>query len=404
MATILDVTSFDAALKVHYTADRVADLSYEDNPALAIIPKMEDFTGKNLPIPIMYGHTQGRSATFAKALENKYATNYEDFVLTRAKDYSLADIDGEAMDASKGNEAAFLDATTSEIDSAIKAASRSLAVSLYRDGTGVIGQINATVSGTTVTLAEAQDIVNFEVGQVIYFTSDGTSSGLRDSGDTVAISTVNRAAGTFVVDENLNTVTALASGDYIVVEGDVEAKVKGFAAWIVYGGASATTFFGVNRTLDSTRLGGCYYDGSSQSIEEALLDGMNLGAREGGKPTHIFLNYARWSDLQKALGSKVQYVEHAVGEVGFRGIRIAGPKGFVDVYPDHNCQNNRAWILDMRFWKLYSLGKAPKILMGDGNRMLRTASADSYEVRAGYYAQVGCRAPGFNTVVNLATS
>jgi len=404
MATILDVTSFDAALKVHYTDDRVQDLSYEDNPLLAMMPKMENFTGKNLPIPIMYGHTQGRSASFAKALANKYATNYEDFVLTRAKDYSLADIDGEAMDASKGNEAAFLDATTSEIDSAIKSASRSLAVAMYRDGTGVIGQINSTVSGTTVTLAEGQDITNFEVGQTIYFTSDGTSANLRDSGDTVKVATVNRGAGTFTVDENLNSISGLTSGDYIVVEGDVEAKVKGLAAWIVYGGASATSFFGVDRTVDATRLGGVYYDGSSQSIEEALLDGMNLGAREGGKPSHVFVNYARWADLQKALGSKVQYVEHSSGDVGFRGIRIAGPKGFVDVYPDQNCQNDRGWILDMRVWKLYSLGKAPKILMGDGNRMLRTASADAYEVRTGYYAQVGCRAPGFNTVVKLATS
>ena len=47
----LDLTSFDAALKEHYTSDTVENLVYKDNPLLALMPKMEDFGGENsLPL------------------------------------------------------------------------------------------------------------------------------------------------------------------------------------------------------------------------------------------------------------------------------------------------------------------------------------------------------------------
>lgn len=51
----LDLSTFTPALKEHYTSDRVENMVYMDNPLLAMMPKMEDFGGKNLPIPIIYG-------------------------------------------------------------------------------------------------------------------------------------------------------------------------------------------------------------------------------------------------------------------------------------------------------------------------------------------------------------
>jgi len=44
----LDLTSFSAALKQHYTSDKIENLVYQDNPLLAMLPKMEAFGGKNL--------------------------------------------------------------------------------------------------------------------------------------------------------------------------------------------------------------------------------------------------------------------------------------------------------------------------------------------------------------------
>ena len=44
----LDMTSFASALKQHYTSDRVENMVYADNPLLALMPKYEQFGGKNL--------------------------------------------------------------------------------------------------------------------------------------------------------------------------------------------------------------------------------------------------------------------------------------------------------------------------------------------------------------------
>lgn len=44
----LDLTSFAAALKQHYTDDRIESMVYADNALLAMLSKMENFGGKNL--------------------------------------------------------------------------------------------------------------------------------------------------------------------------------------------------------------------------------------------------------------------------------------------------------------------------------------------------------------------
>ena len=89
-------------------------------------------------------------------------------------------------------------------------------------------------------------------------------------------------------------------------------------------------------------------------------------------------------------------------EVGFRGIVINGPKGPIKVIPDANCPNNVAWMLDLKTWKLYSLGKAVKVINSDGLSMLRQASADGVEVRYGFYGNLGCKGPGHNARVKLS--
>jgi hypothetical protein len=399
----LDLTTFASALKQHYTDDRVENTVYKDNPLLAMMPKMESFGGKNLPIPIIYGNPQGRSATFATAQANKTNSQLKDFVLTRVRDYSLASIDNETMEASKGNANAFIEAATTEIDGAIHSVTRSLAVAMYGTGSGSIGQVNAGFTGTTLQLKNIEDVTNYEVGmELVFSATDG--GGTVKSGN-ISVTGVNRDTGAITVDAGsaIDGGTGPATDDYIFVQGDYDLKLSGLRAWIPDSAPTSTAFFSVDRTADATRLGGIRYDGSAQPIEEALVDAASRVAREGGKPEYCFLSYDKFADLEKALGSKVQYVDHRVSaEIGFRGILIHGPRGPIRVIPDQNCPSDRAFMLQMNVWKLYSLGKCPKILDSDGLKMLRDSSADSVEIRVGYYAQMGCRAPGYNVNIQLA--
>jgi hypothetical protein len=321
----------------------------------------------------------------------------------------LASIDNETIEASKGNANAFLEATAVEIDGAIHSCARSLGISMFRDGSGWIGQVSAEpaeAATTVITLKEAEDVTNFEVGMRLNIWSAKTGGTQRntDGSDTSwLVTAVDRDAATVTLDDAYTSSGTIAANDYFFVEGDRGNKVKGLEAWIPdVAPVGGDSFFGVDRSVDASRLAGIRKTGTDKPIEEALIDLASRIAREGGKPDYCFMNYEKFSNLEKSLGSKVQYVDLSVNaEIGFRGILVHGPRGPIKVVADQNCLPDRAYMLQMDTWKLYSLGDAPKILSSDGLKMLREASADAVEVRIGYYGQVGCRAPGFNGVTSI---
>ena len=391
----LNMTTFAAALKQHYTGEKIENMVYKDNPFLAMISKYEEFGGENLKLPIKYGIPQGRSATFVDAQNNKTSTKLKAFLLTRVSDYSLASITNETIEASKGNANAFIEAATTEIDGAIESATRSIAVALFGDGSGQIGVVGSvsttTATDDTITLATIQDITNFEVGMQLNFGTATTNKG---------IDSVNRDTGVLVCDAN----TGASAAEAIYQDGDKDLMLTGLNGWLPSTAPAASeSFFGVDRSSDTTRLGGIRFDASSLPLEEGLIGAAARVAREGGKPDVCFVNYSNFADLEKALGSKVSYVDVKVNpEIGFRGILIHGPRGPIKVIPDQNCPNNVAFMLQMDVWKLYSLGKAPKILDSDGLKFLRESAADAVEVRVGYYAQLGCRGPGYNARIALS--
>ena len=399
-------------LKEHYKAERVKAMTYEHNPLYALMPKYEKFGGDGMPVPLIVTGPQRRSATFGTGQANLSTSVMRQFFLTRVKDYSFAAIQHEAIRASAGNADAFVRYASNEIDGAIHSLKRSLAVAMYRDGSGQIGTINSSNpadGATSFTLATPADIVNFEVGMDIVFAADGTSA-LR-SGGAETITAVDRVAGTI-------SCTALhadvAAGDAVFQSGDYVSasdrlKIRGLEAWVPESSstltASATkTLFGVDRSVDTTRLGGNRFDGSALPIEEALIEGASLVAREGGAPDHIFMDFASYSNLEKALGSKVQYdkVSTSDASIGFDALVLNGPRGHMKVIPDHNAQPNVAWMLQMNTWTLNSLGAAVSILDLDGQNMLRVTDADAYETRIGFYGNVSCNAPGYNCRVKLA--
>ncbi len=424
----LSTTSFEAALKVHYTDLRIKNLVYRNNPWLAAIPKMEAFGGKMLPLPLQVGVPQGRSANFQVAQANKTPGVYRDFQLTRIRNYGLAAIENEVLEASVGNANAFMQAAASEIDGILRSLTQDLAGGLYSNGSGERGTVGAFtpfVPGSLTqdfTLANPTDVVRFETQMKIVFTDAAfTPQGPGVPADGYVIEAVNRDTGTITVATAvaLNGAPPLAGvGNLIFQLGDVPdivggvpvfKKITGLRGWlpdVAPVGGPGTSFFGVQRETDPTRLAGIRYDGTLETIEEAMIGAGALLFREGGRPDVIFMNPLSYSELIKSLGSKVVYDlmrSSDVADVFFEAVRIHLPSGSAMVVADPNCPSGRAYMLQMDTWKLYSLGMAPKILMSDGLRFLRENDADAVEVRAGYYAQMGCTAPGWNATIALGT-
>jgi len=389
----LNLDSFEMALKEHYKGGVIEDLVYKNRPLLAMMPKYTKFGGRVMPVPVMNANPQNRSATFgdAQKTSNYIASSIKSFLLQRQRDYSIAKIDGETLEASKGDANAFMQAATAEIDGAMSAIGRSLAGACYRNGSGVIGTAG-TVVASSIPLTDPAAVTQFEVGMLL----NDEASGLESA----TITAVNRSTGELTVVQGSTPIT---TGADLLVQGDKNKKVAGLAAWVDPGAtALAADFFGIIRSVDPSRLGGLSHDGSAQPIEEALIDAASLVGREGGRPDCCFLPFEKFSELVKALGSKVTYVDaKSPANIGFRALELHAPYGTMKVIPDADCQADTAWLLQMDTWSLNSLGEAPRILTHDGNRALRLASADAIEVRIGYYANIACKAPGWNCKVAL---
>lgn len=395
MSTTANSTNLSALYKVLYPQGHVPDETYQDFPFLALMNRDEGFYGPSMYLPLKYGNGNKRSSTFVNAQTNSSPTSNVGFTVTRAKDYAIAYIDHESMEASERDEGAFVDIFKHEVDAAMKSAVMSEAQSLAGDGTGAIGQV-AAISTNTVTLADIAQVVNFEVGNIVVFGATLATSTARSG--SLTIQAINRKTGVITFTANVTTgIAAAAVGDFIAIDGDWQAKPKGFSAWIPEADPTSTAFFGVDRTPDLLRLSGVRDDYSAKPIEEALVlaaKDMNLN---GAMVDYSFITYDKHAELENALGSKVQYVDVMSGlGIGFRGIKITSGKRPITVLADLTCKTERLWMVQSNTWKLRSLKKSIRMLEQDGNKSLRVSNADASEIRIGGYKQFTCEAPGYN--------
>lgn len=400
---LFDTTSANAVLKELYDGQLPENMVYEDHPLFAMLEKKTDFGGRNYPLPVQYAVSQGRSSDFLTAQSNASANQFVEFLLTRVKDYSIAYITNELLLAATTDRESFIRSATNLVDGAITSATASLSSSLFRSGTGTIGQI-ASITAGVITFVDPQMVTQFEKNMVLQ--SNATDGGTPRAALGYVIGR-NGAAGTITVAATFGgaagTPAAWAVADFLLVQGDNNLKLKGLAGWLpVVAPVPGDNFFGVDRSSDS-RLYGIYQDYSSESIEEGLIDGSQLLAREKGSPDVAILSYTSWGALEKSLGAKVQYLDLTKGEIAFRGIMINGGKKQIKVFPDKDCQGLTAYLLQMNTWVLASLMEAPMILKyGSNDEMLRVYNADQAELRVGMYGNLGCKAPGWNMNMKIS--
>lgn len=402
----LDIGQLGAVLKTKYTQRKYNLLSYKNNPFFALVRKDTTFGGNNKLIGLRNAVPSGVSSDFASALASVGPSTYSGFTVTRNKAYALAQISGEAISAGKGNENSLLDVLTKEIDGAVHAATRHVAIMAMRNGGGARGQISSgsNVQTNTITLANINDVTNFDLNQVVQLSADDGTGGAGVRTNTVTITKIDRQAGTLVANAAWNTVTSAAANDYIFVKGDYNNVIKGTAAWCPTTAPSSTAFFGLDRSTDPTRLAGVTYTGGGAPIEETLIEVAWRIDREGGMPDYVFLNPRDYSPLVKSIGSKVIYDRVQTvdtPEIGFDAVKLQGPNGAIRVIADLNQPQGSGTMVQLDTWAVESSGGAPRILDEDGQTILRDPNTDSYIVRIGGYLQLTNEAPGYNSTFTL---
>lgn len=416
-------TDYDAMLKDYYTPEEVLRLTLTDNILLGMLPKKRA-GGRRYIQPVNFGHPGGAAATFATAQSNAYGSRYDDFQLTRAKQYQFVLLENEVYFASEGDLDAF-EPAFNEFDKGFQSLAYKINRRLYRDVHGSVGKIaTGGISGSTITLDDPADAFNVWKGDKIELAA--TLGGALLAGGPLTVDSVDRETGIITCTAGIvATIAAAVAGDFLYIQGDhVTASDKltaaGLESWLPVTDRStelAASFFGVTRSTEPVLLGGVYVDGADYTdLNEIVLKLVGKVGKYGGKPDLILMNTERFTDLQRLWLSKhvvfenmsVSVTARAGGQnVTFSKLysgMMANVGGFVvKVMADRSCPTNRLYALQTNTWKIWHTFDLPGFIMKkEGGRILRDhESQDAMECRIGAYYNLGCSAPGYNGVAEL---
>jgi hypothetical protein len=372
-------SNYEKFMKELYRGSYVADLTYDTNALLALVPKNTRTGGTKYIKPFRYSHITGRSALFAKADANIGPAGRLRWEMDWTDHYVKAAVDNKAAVLSRqGGDAAFRALLTDEVDSAHSAFANDVEIELHGDGSGSRGTA-VSVSTVFVTVASGE-ASNFNVGDSLVHLS--SADALLDTGEVQVVVGVNRS--TDVVELDADWTTTTIAGHKLVLEGDQSAKANGLKAWLPGSGVGSTAYNSVDRTVDPQRLAG--NDGvkgvlSGLEVTDCIVQTCAQIARQGGKPTIALLGSGDFADLALETEARGRYAKLGAteGNISFSALEIQTGSGAVPVVADRHTSDDQAFILDTRAIELYSAGPVPSLFNEDGSFYHRTEAADQLE-------------------------
>lgn len=416
------VSNQDAFLKDVYTTEKIMEQSFGDNPMYALMFKANGVMagGRRYVQPVEFANPSGAGATYADAMTDNTTSQYEDFLIPRKKQYQRVQVDHELLFATAKKSDSYVQATK-EFDRGFKSLGEKIGRRMYRTQGGSLGKLAiASTNTTTLSFSDNAAVFNFHIGQVLQFAAaDGTGS-LLDSGDTTTVVSVDHEAGTVVIADNLGTkISGVATTSFVFQRGDFNLCLAGLEDWLPVTDRTtklAASFNSVTRSAAPVYMGGVYVNGTAFSgLDEVLIKSTAKAGKYGGKTTHIFGNPESLSDLELISNSKIRILSEVNTQVrsesgdlivGFNGYKVLCGGRAVKVYADRNNPSTRIYGLQLDTWTLWHTGELVNWL-GEaytGNKMQPSQNDDAAEARLGAYMNVGCSAPGFNWVSEIAAS
>jgi hypothetical protein len=399
------ISTSEAVIKELYP-DGVPDVNYKGNTSWAMTDRDTKWTGGKSIVALQTEVPQGIGAQFDIAQDGVAPSSYKKFEVERLEYFGVARVKGQALKAvvKSGDGGALTNLWENEIKGLSFGVMRMLAIFQYRSGTGSLGSIASGQGTVTVTLATSvtgqpsSDVSNFCVGMRVQAT-DTDGGTLRDSGDYVTITGVNRSVGTLTAGVAWSTtISGLLAGDFLLRRGDNNLVPKGYAAWIP-DTATPGTLHGLDRNSDPLKLAGQVLDCADMPMHEALIEAQARVSELGGDPDEIFCHPRDIAKLKKQIDAKVHYekadVKSKIAGLSFRGIELEGDQSTLKVLGDINCPRGSFVMRQSNSWKIHSLGESVQILDFDENEFLRVSNADAYEVRVGGYLENECNAPAY---------
>jgi hypothetical protein len=404
-------------LKRLFDSDVPQNLATRERVLLTKMTKKDDFAGDDMSIPLRLQNPQAAGPNPLVAYATTFtggtmANAYKRFLLTKFDCFNSVKLDRKAIMAARSKgKGAFVDlledATSGMLDELGAVASRWL----YGDGTAQIGS-RGSISTETVTLAIAGDAKNFFAGQqlVVYngagisFRTIAAASG--NGGIYVTVASVDEENGKFTLTTgDAAAVASFADGDYFAPAGVTASYLAypGLAGWLPLATPSATTFYGLDRTVDPTRLAGVRLDNSTGSIEDNIMTVAERIKNVGKKhPGDVFLNPTNFTTLEKSVDGKHIYGEGTkTADVGFERIRIMTSGGPVMVHADPDCPTNRGYVIDLASWAFHHMGGFPHLVDDGGGQLMQPIDATNSVLIKARSTAPGVQRPARNGVFSI---
>lgn len=401
--------------RLYPAPNEVAKPVYEQSRITALAKKTTNkIGGEGRFVVVKDAGITGVGHTFADALATQGTDTPARFFVQRRKLYAIGTVQNELIHAVNGDKNSILDAFKTEMDSARYLFARQHGRGVWSNGGGAIGQLAAsvTLSSTTLAMRNRTDIAGLERGLYLEFASDdgsGTSpAGRRASGGVPVrlqlTGGINRSNGTGTVSAALNTVPSITANDYVFVRGAYGAAPTGMRGWHPVSDPSASEDFqGLDRTdYDLTRVSGVRIAASGvaklQKMEDVGAEAAIVGLRGD---LSMFINPIEYRDLRIELGNQVQYtdVTTKVG-VGFKAIEFITQVGTVKIIPEIDCPQGYSWLENTDNIEIASAGELPMELHYKGGQLLIAHNDDAMQFRLGAYYNVIHNNPGEGVVVN----
>lgn len=286
---------------------------------------------------------------------------------------------------------------------------RSLALTTANGGT--------TDFGTgTVKLADGDDIIAFRLGQILNASANDGSGAhtILETGDDAKIfvigmdydtgtlsvsSTSGGSAGHSAMDTAAggNAVYLFNQSDFQGTGGTAPNVLPpGYQDWVT-SVAPTGIFQGVTRTNDS-RLGGWRLPSdkvAGHQLDDIIKNGLEFAYKRIGVTGEVAVTISpsRWTQLMNlAEGRGYRMLTSETAYFGYTSMELVWGNLRAKIICAPNMSNNDLFFMKLDSWCVRHLNGWPRVMNGDGLKMLRQATADTFEYRIASYYHYGCKA------------
>lgn len=378
----------------------IVDLFNEELPVLRGAEKIKGaYSGYQVVRPLHVRRNQGIGATSDGGNLPAIGRQTTQQALIQAKfNYLRFGVTGPMIKASMSDAGSFVRAASYELEQGYKDLKVDINRQLSWDGSGTLATIASNVAASTSVSITGRESVEqalkfVDVGLVFdIYTSGGVLVQQGITVNSISSGTPNSASATIVC----NVPVTASANNVMVRSGSYGFEEQGLLTSLD-GGTS--TIYGVDRSTYIAYQGNVLDNGGAVLSLDNIQNATNqMMRRTGQEPSAYYMDFDTQRMYQKLLTADKRFVNTMEGDGGFakKGKSFLQFNG-IPIVPDQSCPQ-RWFILSDDTWKHYVLAEM-EFADEQGSMMIAQTSADQYEVRIRYFANLFPENPAANAVI-----